>query len=202
MSGNLFIVCAPSGAGKTTLVAALLKMDSVIQLSISYTTRKPRAGEVDGREYHFIDEKKFHEMAAAGEFLESAHVHGNYYGTCQTWITKRREAGADILLEIDWQGAAQVRKMIPDAIGIFILPPSFEALMSRLNTRAQDPPDVIARRIAAAREEISHVIEFNYVIINDKFDEAVQDLASIVRSRRLLAESQLTRHSELIKRMT
>jgi guanylate kinase len=202
MSGNLFIVCAPSGAGKTTLVAGLLKADPGIRLSISYTTRKPRAGETDGEDYHFIDERKFHEMAAAGAFLESALVHGNYYGTSQPWIDAQRAAGADILLEIDWQGAAQVRKMIPDAIGIFILPPSFEALMSRLNTRAQDPPDVIARRISAAREEISHVSEFKYVIINDKFDEAVQDLVSIVRARRLLATNQLARHSELIKRMT
>jgi guanylate kinase len=202
MSGNLFIVCAPSGAGKTTLVDALLKADSGIRLSVSYTTRKPRAGEVDGREYHFVSQEKFQEMAAAGAFLESALVHGNYYGTSQPWINDQRAAGADILLEIDWQGAAQVRKMMPDAIGIFILPPSFEALVSRLNKRAQDPPDVIARRIAGAREEISHVSEFKYVIINDKFDEAVKDLVSIVRARRLLATSQLARHSDLINRMT
>jgi guanylate kinase len=202
MSGNLFIVCAPSGAGKTTLVDALLKADSGIRLSVSYTTREPRAGEVDGREYHFVSQEKFQEMAAAGAFLESALVHGNYYGTSQPWINDQRTAGADILLEIDWQGAAQVRKMMPDAIGVFILPPSFEALVSRLNKRAQDPPDVIARRIAGAREEISHVSEFKYVIINDKFDEAVKDLVSIVRARRLLATSQLARHSDLINRMT
>ena len=202
MSGNLFIVCAPSGAGKTTLVDALLKADSGIRLSVSYTTRQPRAGEVDGREYHFVSQEKFQEMAAAGAFLESALVHGNYYGTSQPWINDQRAAGADILLEIDWQGAAQVRKMMPDAIGIFILPPSFEALVGRLNRRAQDPPDVIARRIAGAREEISHVSEFKYVIINDKFDEAVKDLVSIVRARRLLATSQLARHSDLINRMT
>jgi len=202
MSGNLFIVCAPSGAGKTTLVDALLKADSGIRLSVSYTTRQPRAGEVDGREYHFVSQKKFQEMSAAGAFLESALVHGNYYGTSQPWINDQRAAGADILLEIDWQGAAQVRKMMPDAIGIFILPPSFEALVGRLNKRAQDPPDVIARRIAGAREEISHVSEFKYVIINDKFDEAVKDLVSIVRARRLLATSQLARHSDLINRMT
>ena len=202
MSGNLFIVCAPSGAGKTTLVDALLKADSGIRLSVSYTTRQPRAGEVDGREYHFVSQEKFQEMAAAGAFLESALVHGNYYGTSQPWINDQRAAGADILLEIDWQGAAQVRKMMPDAIGIFILPPSFEALVSRLNKRAQDAPDVIARRIAGAREEISHVSEFKYVIINDKFDEAVKDLVSIVRARRLLATSQLARHSDLINRMT
>jgi guanylate kinase len=202
MSGNLFIVCAPSGAGKTTLVDALLKADSGIRLSVSYTTRQPRAGEVDGREYHFVSQEKFQEMSAAGAFLESALVHGNYYGTSQPWINDQRAAGADILLEIDWQGAAQVRKMMPDAIGIFILPPSFEALVGRLNKRAQDPPDVIARRIAGAREEISHVSEFKYVIINDKFDEAVKDLVSIVRARRLLATSQLARHSDLINRMT
>ena len=202
MSGNLFIVCAPSGAGKTTLVDALLKADSGIRLSVSYTTRQPRAGEVDGREYHFVSQEKFQEMSAAGAFLESALVHGNYYGTSQPWINDQRAAGADILLEIDWQGAAQVRKMMPDAIGIFILPPSFEALVGRLNRRAQDPPDVIARRIAGAREEISHVSEFKYVIINDKFDEAVKDLVSIVRARRLLATSQLARHSDLINRMT
>ena len=202
MSGNLFIVCAPSGAGKTTLVAALLKADPNIRLSISHTTRSPRAGEVNGREYHFVSPKEFLEMAASGAFLESALVHGNHYGTSQPWIMQQRAAGADILLEIDWQGAVQVRTLMPDAIGIFILPPSFEALVSRLNTRAQDPPDVIARRISAAREEISHVSEFNYVIINDKFDEAVLDLRSIVRAQRLLAASQLVRHSDLINRMT
>ncbi len=202
MNGNLFIVCAPSGAGKTTLVAALLKADPGIRLSVSYTTRKPRAGEVDGRDYHFIDQQKFQGMAANGEFLESALVHGNYYGTSHSWIDEQRTAGADILLEIDWQGAAQVRRMMPDAIGIFVLPPSFETLVRRLNTRAQDPPDVISRRIAAARAEISHVTEFNYVIINDKFDEAVLDLASVVRAQRLLAANQLARHSDLINRMT
>jgi guanylate kinase len=202
MNGNLYIVCAPSGAGKTSLVAALLKADPGVRLSVSYTTRNPRPGELDGREYHFISRQQFEAMTGAGAFLESALVHGNYYGTSQDWINEQRAAGGDILLEIDWQGAAQVRKMIPDAIGIFILPPSFESLISRLNKRAQDPPDVIARRITAAREEISHVSEFNYVIINDKFDEAAQDLISIVRARRLLASSQLARHGDLIKRMT
>ncbi len=202
MSGNLFIVCAPSGAGKTSLVAALLKADPGVKLSVSFTTRNPRPGEVDSRDYHFVTRRKFEEMAAAGAFLESAFVHGNYYGTSQHWINDQRAAGADILLEIDWQGAAQVRKVIPEAVGIFIVPPSFEALDTRLNARAQDPPDVIYRRLTAAREEISHVAEFKYVIINDKFDEAVRDLASIVRARRLLASSQLARHSDLINRMT
>jgi len=201
MSGNLFIVCAPSGAGKTSLVGELLKADAGIRLSVSYTTRDPRPGEADGREYHFVTPEKFAEMAKAGAFLESAHVHGNYYGTSRHWISEQRAAGADILLEIDWQGAAQVRKIIPDAVGIFILPPSIGTLVSRLNKRAQDTPEVIARRITAAREEISHVGEFNYVIINDKFDQAVLDLISIVRAHRLLASSQLSRHSDLINRM-
>ena len=202
MSGSLFIVSAPSGAGKTSLVAALLKADPGIRLSVSYTTREPRPGEVDGREYNFVSKQKFESMVEAAAFLESALVHGNYYGTSQHWINDQRAAGADILLEIDWQGAAQVRKLVPDAIGIFIMPPTLEALLARLKSRGQDPADVIARRVAAARAEISHVNEFKYVIINDKFDEAVRDLISIVRSRRLLAPSQLARHTDLINRMT
>ncbi len=202
MTGNLFIVSAPSGAGKTSLVAEMLKTDQGIKLSVSYTTRKPRPGEVDGRDYHFVSGPDFDAMVNAGAFLESACVHGNNYGTSHQWIRDQRAAGADILLEIDWQGASQVRQLIPDAIGIFIMPPSFESLLARLNTRAQDPPDVIARRLAAARAEISHVSEYKYVIINDKFDEAVRDLGSIVRARRLLASSQLLRHSDLINRMT
>jgi len=201
MSGSLFIVCAPSGAGKTSLVAELLRSDPQIKLSVSHTTRKPRAGEVDGREYHFVSAETFVQMVERGEFLESALVHGNHYGTSQDWIEEQRKAGRDILLEIDWQGAAQVRKVIPDAVGIFIVPPSFETLVSRLNKRAQDPPDVIALRLAAAREEISHVAEFDYVIINDKFDVAVQDLAAIVRAQRLRASAQITRNNDLINRL-
>ena len=201
MTGNLFIVCAPSGAGKTSLVAELLNADAHIRLSVSFTTRKPRPGEVDGREYHFVSQQIFERMLEQGEFLESAQVHGNQYGTSQRWIGEQRAAGSDILLEIDWQGAAQVRKLIPESIGIFILPPSFDALLSRLNRRAQDPPYEIARRLAAARTEISHVAEFDYVIINDNFDQAAQDLISIVRAQRLLAPVQLARHSDLINRM-
>ena len=201
MTGNLFIVCAPSGAGKTSLVNELLQADPKIKLSVSYTTRRPRPGEVDGREYHFVTEQKFGQMAEQGAFLESALVHGNHYGTSQHWIAGQRAAGADILLEIDWQGAVQVRKLIPESIGIFILPPSFEALLARLNKRAQDPLDVIAQRLAAAREEINHVGEFNYVIINDNFNEAAQNLISIVRAQRLRTASQLARHGDLINRM-
>ena len=201
MTGNFFIVCAPSGAGKTSLVAELLKADPRIKLSVSYTTRKPRPGEVDGRDYHFVSQSKFEQMLGQGEFLESALVHGNRYGTSQRWINQQRAADSDILLEIDWQGAAQVRKLMPEVIGIFILPPSIEALMQRLNERGQDPPDVIARRLAAARAEINHVAEFNYVIINDNFDHAAQELIAIVRAQRLLMPAQLARHSDLINRM-
>ena len=201
MNGNLFIVCAPSGAGKTSLVNELLTADPQIRLSVSYTTRKPRSGEVDGREYHFVTEPEFAQMIGRGEFLENALVHGNHYATSAHWISEQRAAGHDIMLEIDWQGASQVRQLIPEAIGIFILPPSFETLLSRLNKRAQDSPDVIARRLAVARDEISHVGEFKYVIINDNFSQAAQDLISIVRTQRLLTPIQLDRHSSQINRM-
>jgi guanylate kinase len=201
MTGSLFIVCAASGTGKTSLVKELLKADPGIQLSVSYTTRQPRPGEVDGREYHFVSTQEFKHMLERGEFLESAQVHGNYYGTSQRWIAAQRATGSDILLEIDWQGAAQVRKLIPDSVGVFILPPSIEALTARLNNRAQDRPEVIAKRLAAARAEISHFTEFDYVIINDKFDAAVRDLTSIVLARRLLVPVQLARHHDLINRL-
>ena len=201
MTGSLFIVCAASGTGKTSLVKELLKADPGIKLSVSYTTRQPRPGDVDGREYHFVSTQKFEQMLERGEFLESARVHGNYYGTSQRWIAAQRATGSDIVLEIDWQGAAQVRKLIPDSVGVFILPPSIEALTARLNNRAQDRPEVIAKRLAAAREEISHFTEFDYVIINDKFEAAVRDLTSIVLARRLLLPVQLARHHDLINRL-
>ena len=156
-SGHLFIVCAPSGAGKTSLVKALLEREPRIDLSVSYTTRLPRPGEQDGQSYHFVSREVFLAMASRGEFLESAEVHGNLYATSQTWIDARRAQGRDILLEIDWQGAAQVRHLIPDAVGIFILPPSPDALRNRLESRGQDSAQVIERRLAAAREEIAHV---------------------------------------------
>lgn len=201
MSGHLFIVCAPSGAGKTSLVNALLKADPQVKLSVSYTTRAPRPGEIDGREYHFVDRPTFERMVERGDFLENAQVHGHYYGTSQRWVNEQHVAGHDILLEIDWQGAAQVRKLMPAAVGIFILPPSLEALAQRLQKRAQDSTAVIAQRIAAAREEISHVSEFNYVIINEHFDEAALDLKAIVRALRLQSSTQLTRYNTLINRM-
>jgi len=198
VTGNLFIVCAPSGAGKTSLVNALLEREPDLELSVSFTTRAPRPGEVDGREYHFVSRESFLTMAGRGEFLESAEVHDNLYGTSQGWIAMRRREGKDILLEIDWQGAIQVRNLMPDALGIFILPPSPDALRKRLVARGQDSADVIERRLAAAREEIAHVSEFDYVIINQNFDVAVSDLVSIVRAQRLRVTAQLARHGELI----
>ena len=198
MSGSLFIVSAPSGAGKTTLVGALLNSNRQISLSISYTTRAPRPGETDGKEYHFVSREKFLQMAQQGDFLESAEVYGNLYGTSQPWIEKELAAGRDILLEIDWQGAAQVRKLMPHAISIFILPPSLEALQTRLKGRGQDSAEVIARRLQAAQEDISHVAEFDYVIINDKMDEALRQLEAIVIAAGLQRDNQLSRHANLI----
>lgn len=196
--GNLIIVSAPSGAGKTTLVAALLEADPAVRLSVSFTTRAPRPGEVDGRDYHFVSVQTFETMRARGELLESAEVHGNFYGTSRTWVAKRLAAGEDILLEIDWQGAAQVRHAFAETTGIFVLPPSMAALEQRLHGRASDSAEVIARRLAAVREEIAHVAEFDYVIINERFDDAVSDLIGIVRAERLRTVRQLRRHPNLL----
>lgn len=196
MTGNLFIVAAPSGAGKTTLVGMLLERDPQVRLSVSYTTRAPRPGELDGREYHFIDVATFLAMRARGDFLESAEVHGNHYGTSRVWIEQQIAAGQDILLEIDWQGAQQVRTPFPGSIGIFILPPSVEELERRLQGRGQDSAEIIARRVAAALSEMRHVNEFEYVIINNKLPEAIEDLQTVVRSVRLRYASQLARHRE------
>lgn len=201
MAGNLYIVSAPSGAGKTSLVTALLETDNRIRKSVSYTTRAPRSGEVDGRHYHFVTPEVFEKMAQAGDFLESALVHGNRYGTSRQWVETRLTADTDIVLEIDWQGAAQVRRLMPRAISIFILPPSFEVLLQRLNARAQDAPDVIAGRLANARGEIAHVHDFEYVIINSDFRVAAAELQDIVRAGRLRTAHQLARHTALINRL-
>jgi guanylate kinase len=198
MNGNVFIICAPSGAGKTSLVAELLRRERGVKLSVSHTTRAPRPGEQDGRDYHFISRPAFEAKIERGEFLESADVHGNLYGTSQGWIDEQRAGDVDIVLEIDWQGAQQVRKLIADAIGIFILPPSLAALRRRLNDRGQDSKAVIERRLQAAQGEIAHLAEFDYVIINNDFDDAVEDLVSIVRAARLRTASQVSRHSDLI----
>ena len=199
-TGNLFIVTAPSGAGKTSLVRALLAADSHVRLSVSYTTRPMRPGEVGGVDYHFITEDRFMQMLEQGDFLESAEVHGARYGTSQSAVESQLREGHDLILEIDWQGAAQVRRLYPQALSIFILPPSFEVLEQRLNKRGQDTQQVIARRLAGAREEIAHVSEFDYVIINDQFETALHDLLAIVRSHRLGTEKQLWRHQELLQK--
>jgi guanylate kinase len=198
MKGNVFIVCAPSGAGKTSLVSELLRRDRSTRLSVSHTTRAPRPGEQDGRDYHFVSRPTFEAMIERGEFLESAEVHGNLYGTSQGWIDEQRARDVDIVLEIDWQGAQQVRRLIPEAVGIFILPPSPDTLRQRLIDRGQDSEAVIARRLQAARGEIAHLAEFDYVMINNNFDDAVEDLVSIVRAARLRTTSQVSRHSDLI----
>ena len=198
MPGNLFVIVAPSGAGKTTLVAELLKREPEMRLSISYTTRAPRAGEANGREYHFVGVPEFERMIAVGDFLEHAQVHGNYYGTSRAWIEREIAGEHDVLLEIDWQGAAQVRKFFPDLVGMFILPPSIAELRRRLQGRGKDSAETIERRIAGAREEISHVLEFEYIIVNDRFEEALEDIRSVVRAARASRARQSIRLAKLI----
>lgn len=199
MAGNLFIVSAPSGAGKSSLVSAVLAEDKQLSLSVSYTTRPPRPGEVDGRDYHFVDRKRFAAMVERGEFLESAEVHGNAYGTSQKAIDDARAKGLDVMLEIDWQGALQVRRAFPDAVSVFILPPPpvLEELERRLRGRGQDSEEAIQRRLRAAREEIGHVAEFDYVIINKDFEEARRDLAALVRATRLTLARQSSKHPDI-----
>ncbi len=201
MSGNLYVVAAPSGAGKTTLVRLLLEREPGVNLSISYTTRGPRSGEENGREYHFVDVETLKGMIDRQEFLEWAEVHGNFYGTSKKWIADQLADGRDVLLEIDWQGAQQVRSLFPQAIGIFILPPSMEELTRRLTGRGTDAQEVIARRLAAAQAEMRHVGEFDYVIINDQLDQALEDLRAIVRASRLAFPAQRARHAALFDRL-
>jgi len=201
MSGSLFIISAPSGAGKTSLVHALLNINPQIDLSVSYTTRNPRPGEQSGRDYHFVSRDTFLAMAKRGEFLESAEVYGNLYGTSQTWISQEIAKDHDILLEIDWQGAAQVRRLFPECVSIFILPPSMGALEQRLRGRGKDNDEVIAKRMAAVREDVAHVAEFDYVIINDNLNEALRELNAVVLSARLRCAKQLARHQSLINQL-
>ncbi len=199
--GNIYVVTAPSGAGKTTLVRALLAADHQIQLSVSFTTRQPRTGEVNGKDYCFVSREEFERMIAASALLEYAEVFGNYYGTSQEWIESMLAQGQDILLEIDWQGAQQVRRLLPEAIGIFILPPSLVALEERLRGRGKDSEEVILHRLSAAKDEISHVDEFDYVIVNDQFDEAQRDLLAVVRAERLRLGRQSDLHQAMISGM-
>jgi len=201
-AGNLFVIAAPSGGGKTSLTRALLEREPGIRLSVSYTTRPPRPGEQDGVDYHFVAADRFAVLKDGNEFLEHAHVHGNWYATSATWLKAQVSAGQDVLLEIDWQGAAQVRVLIPESVHIFILPPSLESLEERLVRRGQDDAATIARRLDAAREEIRHCVEFNYVIINQEFASAVDDLTAVVRATRLRTAQQLARHQPLIAQLT
>jgi guanylate kinase len=200
-SGSLFMVVAPSGAGKSTLVNALLEQEPAIKLSISYTTRPPRPNDQNGREYFFTTVDDFLARRTAGEFLESAEVHGNYYGTSRIQIAEQMKAGTDVLLEIDWQGAQQVKKQFPDAVGIFILPPSIAALEERLKKRGQDEPHVITRRILAAGGEIAHASEFEYVIINQDFATALSELRAIVKAIRCRFAQQAARNSSLFAQL-
>ena len=198
-SGIVLIITAPSGAGKSSLVEALVRQDSDIAISISHTTRNPRPGDVDGRQYHFIDEADFLQKQQRGDFLEWAHVHGNYYGTSRQTILERVKAGYDTVLEIDWQGAAQIRQLLPEAVSVFILPPSMEVLEERLKKRGQDSLEVIKKRLQVAKAEISQAKSFDYVIINDDFELALSQLVSIVRAARCTRARQFARHAALFE---
>ena len=189
--GNLFVVAAPSGAGKSSLVKSLLELDSHLVVSISHTTREPRGQERDGREYHFIEEAEFRAMVAAGEFFEWAEVHGNLYGTSRKEVQSRVASGQDVVLEIDWQGALQIKQLFPNAVLIFILPPSYEELAQRLNRRGEDKPEVIRQRLVNARLEVAQAKHFDFVIINALFETAVFDLKTVVHSQRLKYVAQL-----------
>lgn len=196
-AGNVYLVTAPSGAGKSSLVNALLESDPGLELSVSCTTREPREGEVNGRDYYFVSQAEFKRMRDGDELLEWAQVHDNYYGTPRKPLAKALELGRDVLLEIDWQGAAQIRKLLIGVTGVFILPPSIGALESRLRARGKDSDAVIAKRMAAASSEIAHAHEFEYVIINQEFSVALQQLEQIISSARLRYARQAIRHPAL-----
>jgi guanylate kinase len=198
MSGTLFVLSAPSGAGKTSLVKALLQSTAGLVVSVSHTTRPMRPGEADGVNYHFVNVERFKAMLDDSDFLEHAEVFGNFYGTSRRQVESTLRAGQDVLLEIDWQGAQQIRRLFPDAITVFILPPSRDALESRLRGRGQDSDEVITRRLAAAREEMSHYVEYDFVVINDQFQVALSDLEAIVRTQRLRIDRQSQQHTGLI----
>lgn len=196
--GTLFIVMAPSGAGKTSLVNALIESEPRLRVSISYTTRTVRPGEVNGVDYHFVPSATFMDMLQQGDFLESAEVYGNHYGTSQTWVEQQLANNIDVILEIDWQGAAQIRKLIPDVCSIFILPPSLDSLSERLRERAQDDAGTIERRMRQARDEISHVAEADFIVVNDDFDTALQDIRAIIRSQGLTVVAQQRNLADLL----
>ena len=198
VSGRLFILSAPSGTGKTSLTKSLIQKNINLSLSISYTSRRMRPTEVEGHDYFFVERNIFEQMLEDRELVESAEIYGNLYGTSRQWINEAINSGKDILLEIDGQGARQVREIFSDVVSIFVLPPSLVVLENRLKDRNQDSKEVIAKRMAAAKEEISHVSEYDYVIINDNMDVALRDLVSVVQSERLRAPAQLTRYHDLV----
>ncbi|HEB83076.1 MAG TPA: guanylate kinase [Gammaproteobacteria bacterium] len=199
--GSLYVVSAASGAGKTSLLKALLEQMTDLVVSVSHTTRPPRPGEVDGVNYHFVDEATFKAMADAGEFFEHATVFGNMYGTSQQHVQQQLDTGVDVILEIDWQGARQVRQLAPQCRTVFIVPPSVAALRERLTARGQDDNEVIDRRMREAVDEMSHYVEFDYLVINDDFDTACADLAAIIRGNRMLLENQQKKHAELLQEL-
>ncbi len=196
--GTLFVISAPSGAGKTSLVSEMLRQDSLLGVSVSHTTRPMREGEQNGVNYHFVSRGEFEAMIARGDFLEHADVFGNLYGTSQVWVRETLATGQDVILEIDWQGAKQVRRLIPECVSVFIVPPSAEVLRQRLVGRGTDAPDVVERRLAEAEEECRHAVEFDYLVVNDDFSTALADLLAIVRSRRLQIAAQQQRYGELL----
>lgn len=197
-TGSLYIISAPSGAGKTSLISALIKQDKDIKVAVSHTTRLMRLGEEDGKHYHFIAIEDFKSKVEQGSFLEYAEVFGNYYGTSNQVIDDQLESDLDVILEIDWQGAQQVRKLRPDAISIFILPPSVDELEQRLCGRKQDSQEVIKTRVQQSCDDMCHYDEFDYIVINDDFDSAVQDLASIFQCHRMTLANQQQRHQEFL----
>jgi guanylate kinase len=199
--GTLFVISAASGAGKTSLVKAVLQQVSDIEVSVSHTTRAPREGEVDGVDYHFVDKDTFEMMVEAGEFIESATVFGNMYGTSQLHLQEQLLKGRDVILEIDWQGARQIRQLMSDCRTIYIVPPSISALRERLTSRGQDDGSVIDKRMHEAISEMSHYVEFDYLIINDDFDEARDNLAAIIEGNRMLHEHQQQKHAELLSKL-
>ncbi|MBC6906212.1 guanylate kinase [Saccharophagus sp. K07] len=197
--GTLYTVSAPSGAGKTSLVKALIESTQGIQVSISHTTRAMRPGEVDGVNYHFVSQQEFMAMLERAEFLEHAQVFNNFYGTSREWVEATLKSGTDVILEIDWQGALQIRRLMPDAVSIFILPPSRETLYNRLKGRGQDSEEVIAGRMAEAKSEISHYVESDYLIVNEDFATALADLQAVIHAQRLRLQRQAEKHQALLR---